>query len=47
MKNFAAKTAQDKDMHDAVQQAISHFRDTGERCFASAFGILLWHSDKP
>ena len=47
MKSFPAKTAQDKDMREAVQQAISHFRTTGERCFASAFNVLLWHSDRP
>jgi len=47
MKNFQAQTAQDKDMRAAVQDAILHFRVTGERCYASAFGVLLWHSDRP
>lgn len=46
MKNFSAKTAQDKDMRAAVQEAIEHFRSTGERCYASAFSVLLWHSDR-
>lgn len=47
MKNFAAKTAQDKDMRQAVQDAIAHYRSTGESCFASAFNVLLWHSARP
>lgn len=47
MKNFSAKTAKDEDIRAAVQEAISHFRTTGERCYASAFNVLLWHSDRP
>lgn len=47
MKNFASKSASDSDMRECVQQAIAHFRATGERCYASAFSVLLWHSDRP
>ena len=47
MKNFSAKTPSDADMRQAVQEAIAHFKATGERCYASAFSVLLWHSDKP
>lgn len=47
MKNFPAATVNDADMRKAVQDAIAHFKATGERCYASAFSVLLWHSDKP
>ncbi|QHJ83071.1 MAG: hypothetical protein [Caudoviricetes sp.] len=47
MKNFPAKTAQDEDMREAVQQAKDHFHATGESCYASVFNVLLWHSDRP
>jgi hypothetical protein len=47
MKQFKAVTAKDEDMRACVQEAIAHFQATGERCYASAFSVLLWHSDRP
>lgn len=47
MKNFQAITSSDADMRACVQMAIAHFKATGERCYASAFSVLLWHSDRP
>jgi hypothetical protein len=46
MKNFSAESVKDEDLRAAVQEAIAHFRATGERCYASVFNVLLWHSDR-